>query len=181
VTVPVDGKCEECGYVYDTVSPSDAAVAMRSFARRYRAPLTRGLPDEELDEIVRRRPAPDVWSALEYACHVRDVFAIQRERLKRTLVEDKPVLEPMNRDGRVLDEHYNEQDRVEVADQLAANAEAMAKAIEGVNANDWTRVAIYPYPEPTERTALWLVRHTVHEGSHHLLDIGRVLRAVRGR
>jgi hypothetical protein len=176
-----DGTCAECGYVYETVSPSDAAVAMRSFARRYRAPLTRGLPDEDLDDIVRRRPAPDVWSALEYACHVRDVFLVQRERLVRTLVENAPVLEPMGREERVVDDRYNEQDREVVADQLAANAEAMAKTIEGVNADQWTRVAIYPYPQPTERTAVWLVRHTVHEGTHHLLDIGRVLRQVRGR
>ena len=174
-------QCDECGYVYDTVSPSDAIVAIRSFARRYRAPLTRGLPDEDLDEVVRRKPAPDVWSALEYACHVRDVFAVQRARIERALIEDTPTFERMNRDRRAVDERYNEQDRTVVADQLAANAEALASTLEGVTAADWTRTAIYPYPEPTERTLIWIARHAVHEGSHHLLDVGRVLRSVRGR
>lgn len=176
-----DGQCAECGLVYESVPPGDAVVAIRSFARRYRAPLSRGLADEDLDEVVRRKPAPDVWSALEYACHVRDVFLVQRLRIERALVEDAPVFEPMGRDERAVDDRYNEQDRDVVADALAVNAEALAVTLAGVDAGDWTRTAIYPFPQPTERTLLWVSRHTVHEGTHHLLDIGRVLRAVRGR
>jgi S-DNA-T family DNA segregation ATPase FtsK/SpoIIIE len=181
VTPAYDGQCEECGYVYETVSPGDAIVAIRSYARRYRAPLTRGLPDEDLDDVVRRKPAPDVWSALEYACHVRDVFAVQKSRIERMLVEDRPVFEPMRRDDTAVVLKYNEQDRDAVADAIAANAEALASTLETISPDDWTRTAIYPFPQPTERTLLWLTRHTVHEGTHHLLDIGRVLRMVRGR
>jgi hypothetical protein len=40
---------------------------------------------------------------------------------------------------------------------------------------------IYGYPEIAERPLSWVLVHTVHEGEHHLLDIGRVLRAARGR
>ena len=40
---------------------------------------------------------------------------------------------------------------------------------------------IYNFPERAERPLTWVVRHTVHEGEHHLLDIGRVLRAASGR
>ena len=43
----------------------------------------------------------DVWSALEYACHVRDVFLVQRDRLYTALVEDTPTFTPMYRDQRV--------------------------------------------------------------------------------
>ena len=34
----------------------------------------------------------------------------------------------------------------------------------------------YNYPSVAERPLTWVAVHTVHEGEHHLLDIGRVLR-----
>lgn len=66
----IDDRCEECGFDYDALAPADAPAAIRSFAKRYRAPLTRFLRGEDGDALVRRRPAPEVWSALEYAAPV---------------------------------------------------------------------------------------------------------------
>jgi len=172
--------CEECGFDGRSLSPADATTALRSFARRYRAPLTRFLPGEDGDAIVRRRPDASTWSALEYACHVRDVFEVYTERVRRTLVEDTPTFESMRRDERAQDDRYNEQDPATVAEQLAGNAERLAARLDDVDADDWERTAVNPYPEPAPRTLLWMARHVVHEGSHHLLDIGRVLRSVRG-
>jgi len=173
--------CDECGLDTDSLSPVDATTALRSFAKRYRAPLTRFLPAEDGDAIVRQRPDPSTWSALEYACHVRDVFDVYTTRVQRTLVEDTPTFESMERDERAQRDRYNEQDPGAVADQLAANAERLAEVLDGVDAGDWERTAVIPYPEPAPRTLLWVARHVVHEGSHHLLDIGRVLRSVRGK
>lgn len=39
---------------------------------------------------LRQRPAPSVWSPLEYACHVRDVFRRFDERMQRMVVEEDP-------------------------------------------------------------------------------------------
>jgi S-DNA-T family DNA segregation ATPase FtsK/SpoIIIE len=178
---PVDGVCDECGFDYDAVTDADVPGQLRAFGRRYRAPLTRGLPGEDLDAIVRTRPAPGVWSALEYACHVRDVLDVQRERVERAQAEDRPEYVPMGRDERVVDGRYNEQDPVAVVDSLAANAEAIAVTFEGLTTDGWRRTGLYQYPVPTERDMGWLGRHTVHEGHHHLLDIGRSLRSARGR
>jgi hypothetical protein len=44
--------------------------------------------------MLRTRPEEGVWSALEYACHVRDVFLVQRDRLYTALVEDTPTFTP---------------------------------------------------------------------------------------
>jgi S-DNA-T family DNA segregation ATPase FtsK/SpoIIIE len=143
--------------------------------------LTRFLPGEDGDAVVRERPDASTWSALEYACHVRDVFDVYTLRLQRTLVENTPTLESMGRDERAVRDRYNEQDPTTVADELASGAERLAGVVEGVDAADWERTAIHPYPEPAPRTLLWMARHVVHEGSHHLLDIGRVLRTVRAR
>ena len=160
---------------------ADAPDALRAFGKRYRIPLTRGLKGEDLDALVRAHPLEDTWSALEYACHVRDVLQIQRERLRRALVEDGYSPVPMGRDERVVEYRYNEQDPIAVADELAAAAEALASDIEAFAPADFERTMIYNYPERVERPLTWVVQHTVHEGEHHLLDIGRVQRAARGR
>jgi DinB family protein len=131
--------------------------------------------------VVRARPDPSTWSALEYACHVRDVFAVYTERVQRTLEEDTPTFESMERDERAQRDRYNEQDPAVVADQLADNAERLAGLLDGVDADAWARTAVTPYPEPAPRTLLEMARHAAHEGSHHLLDIGRGLRSVRGK
>jgi S-DNA-T family DNA segregation ATPase FtsK/SpoIIIE len=176
-----DGVCAECGFDYEGVADDEVVGKVRDLGRRYRAPLSRGLPGESLDELVRAHPQPGVWSALEYACHVRDVLAVQRLRVELALVEDVPTFAPMGREERVVDEGYNDQDPAVVLDELAANAEAAAAMFEAMNADQWARTGIYGYPEPTERDMRWIARHTIHEGHHHLLDVGRVLRASRGR
>jgi S-DNA-T family DNA segregation ATPase FtsK/SpoIIIE len=177
----VAAPCAECGFAADSISPADAPAAIRSFARRYRAPLTRFLPGEDGDALLRERPDASTWSALEYACHVRDVIDVYDGRVRRALVEDTPTFEPMGRDERAVRERYNEQDPLTVADDLATNAERLAATIESLGAEAWERTAVNQYPEPAPRTVLWMVRNVVHEASHHLLDIGRGLRVVRER
>jgi S-DNA-T family DNA segregation ATPase FtsK/SpoIIIE len=174
-------RCEECGFEAGSLAPADTVAALRALPRRYRAPLTRFLPGEDGDAVLRRKPDPSTWSALEYACHVRDVFAVYAERLERTLAEETPELESMRRDGRAVRDRYNEQQPAPVADQLTKNAEHLAAQLEHLTEADWERTAILSYPEPAPRTVLWMARRVAHEGNHHLLDIGRVLRTVRAR
>jgi hypothetical protein len=138
--------------------------------------LTRFLPGEDGDAVLRQRPAPGVWSALEYAAHVRDVFSWYDERVGRSLVEDRPTFEGPGPDARAEEGRYNEQDPLAVADELAANAEKLAATIEAVPEGGWDRVHVR---NGEERSVLFTARRAVHEGNHHLLDIGRVLRTVR--
>jgi len=60
-------RCEECGFVYAEVSPSDAAEKLRSFGRRYRAPMTRFLAGEDGDTMLREPYVPD-FAALFRRC-----------------------------------------------------------------------------------------------------------------
>ena len=168
--------CEECGFDYEALDPADAPAAIRSFAKRYRAPLTRFLRDEDGDALVRQRPAPAVWSALEYAAHVRDVFESYDRWIRQILVEDRPVLEGPGPDELVTLHRYNDDDPVAVADALAAHAEQLAATVEAVPADAWDRVG---RRREEERSVRLHARRAVHEGSHHLLDVGRGLRAVR--
>jgi hypothetical protein len=170
--------CEECGFSYESLAPAEIPAAIRSFAKRYRAPLTRFLPGEDGDALVRERPAPSTWSALEYAAHVRDVFSSYAGWITQTLTEDRPVLNGLAPDDLAAERRYNDDDPAAVAAALAANAERLAATVEAVPDDGWDRVGLR---RDRERSVLFSSRRAVHEGSHHLLDVGRSLRAVRDR
>ena len=168
-------RCDECGFDGDELSPADAIAALRRFPKRYRAPLTRLLPNED-GSVLRRRPDPDTWSALEYAAHVRDVFGAYASRVRRTLHEDRPTFDEPGPDELAEARRYNDDDPAAVASELEANVERLASTFEAVPDDGWERVGVR-YGE--ERSVLFTARRAVHEGNHHLLDIGRSLRAAR--
>jgi len=173
--------CDECKYTYASEDEASIPDQLRTLGTRYGAPLSRFLPGEDGPALLRSHPIPDGWSALEYACHVRDVLEVQRQRVAQTLAEDTPTYVPMGREERVVELAYNEQDPAEVVACIAANAEEIASAFEALSANEWARTGIYSYPEPAERSLVWLGQHTIHEAHHHLLDVGRTMRTARGR
>ncbi len=168
--------CEACGFVDVAVSMADAVAALRGFGRRYRAPLTRFLPGEDGDALLRARPAPEVWSALEYAAHVSEVFAWYDEWVRRSLVEDDPVIDAPTPDEAAEAGAYHERDPGDVVDAIVANAEALAATFEGVPEEAWSRCHVR---RGQPRSVLFTARRAVHEGGHHLLDIGRGMRALR--
>ena len=171
-----DSRCEECGFDYEALDPPDIPDSLRAFAKRYRAPLSRFLPGEDGDSVVRQRPAPEVWSALEYAAHVRDVFANYDRWIGQCLAEQGQVLEGPGPDELAAAGRYNEDDPAAVAEAVGANAERLAATVAAVPADGWDRAGVR---RGEERSVLLMARRAVHEGSHHLLDIGRGLRAVR--
>ena len=59
---------------------------------------------------VSRRPSPDTWSALEYGCHVRDVFRRFDERLHLMLSETDPQFANWDQDATAVEDDYAGQD-----------------------------------------------------------------------
>jgi hypothetical protein len=169
--------CPECGLDYDTISPHDTIVAIRSYPRRYREVLG-DLGDPARVEMVRRRPDPNTWSALEYTAHVRDILGYMAEAFLRILREDNPKIDFVDPDHRASADHYNEQDPEVVLEGLQTNAERAAAALEQATPDDWTRKATFPWGQ---RDLLAMARNAVHEGYHHLRDVEKVLQQVRGR
>jgi hypothetical protein len=171
--------CPECGLQYAPISPTDAIAAVRSFPRRYREALF-GFADDvdqDPDAVIRRRPDATTWSALEYACHVRDALDWTADAIRRTNREREPVIGAYDPDERAGVERHNEQDPDVVLEQLQRAAERLVVALRDVDANDWGRLGHFPWGD---RDLLTTARNAVHEGSHHLRDVDRVLRAVVG-
>lgn len=168
-------RCTECGFSYDALPRVRIAPSLRGLADQFRARLVGTGPD-----ALRRRPAPGVWSPLEYSAHVRDVLSVQRQRVLRALIHDAPTYEPMRRDERVVEQRDNESDPRAVAGQLVTAADQMAELLEGLTPEEWDRIGVYPWPERTVRDIGWIGRHTVHEQVHHLFDVARALQGQPG-
>jgi hypothetical protein len=167
-------RCEECGFEYDELPEAQIPRALRSLPAQYGTVLS-------IDAaLLQAHPIVGVWSVLEYACHVRDVFRVQRERVEKALVEDEPSFVPMGRDELVTTERYNEQDPVTVEQELTLAARDLATLFAGLGPDQLARTGIYNYPTREPRTVAWIGRHTVHEGRHHLRDIEHVLDAATG-
>ncbi|MPZ62381.1 MAG: DinB family protein [Propionibacteriales bacterium] len=131
------------------------------------------LNDDDADLRSRRQPA--VWSPLEYGCHVRDMFLVQRERVLAARRTPNPACELMGRDERVDHDGYADQDPSDVARQLTDASRLFVNVLNRLPANDWERTMIYVYPTPTGRSLHWVAVHTLHEVRHHLMDVRRQL------
>ncbi len=166
--------CPECGLDYDTISPQDALVAVRSFPRRYRALLATPGSLDGPDAVFRRRPDPSSFSALEHTAYVADFIDHLGTALRRVAVQENPSITLL--DG--ADRAYGDLERAEVLGWLELACAELASVIEGIGAEDWSRNGRLP---GGERSALTLARDGVHVGSHRLRDVQRVLNQVRGR
>ena len=161
-------RCDECGFTYATVATGDLPRRLEAAGPRFAAVLT-------AIENPRRRPAPSVWSPLEYTCHVRDVLRVQGERLTLALETDDPEFAPMGREERVMLDAYNAQNPQTVLTELTEAANGLAHAFGTLSTPQWNRTGVYNWPTVESRSVLWLGRHTIHEIEHHLLDL------IRGR
>lgn len=159
--------CAECGFTYDLAQSLTSPRAIQARIAETAAILV----DPTIDPRPRRHP--DVWSPLEYACHLRDMLLVQRERVLAARRTDCPDATPMGRNERVDHDGYATQNPADVARQLTDAALMLANVLTRLTPTDWTRTITYHYPETTDRTLRWVALHTLHEAHHHLLDIRR--------
>ncbi|HKR70815.1 MAG TPA: DinB family protein [Streptosporangiaceae bacterium] len=162
--------CDECGYDYESLSRAEILSATRALAREHDE-LLRAVPAGRLREHTR----PGSWSPLEYGCHVRDMLLVQHERVLLAQAEQMPRFASMRRDERAIEEAYNDQDPLVVADELTAAANSFAHVMSALDDAGWARSGVYPWPAPQVRTVEWIGRRTVHELAHHLFDNRRLL------
>lgn len=162
------------------LSPDDAAVAVRSFPRRFRALL---IPPSEGDERadpdeLGRRPGPDGHSAVEHLLAADGVLATADQVLERSrhageaaapaVVSDLGavwIADPGSPVGALLD-------------QLAGTAGRCADRIDAVPVDDWGRSLRIGDGDAT-RELLDVVRDAVDVTAAHLRAAERTIQAVR--
>lgn len=159
----IEQLCTDCGYDGSTVDVSRMADHVRDNAARWPALLAH--------PHARLRPTDDQWSALEYGCHVRDVFRLFDERLALMLVEDGPQFANWDQDVTAIEQRYDLQDPATVAGELVDAAEAHARRWETVGAEHWNRTG--HRSDGATFTIETFARYLLHDPVHHLDDVAR--------
>jgi hypothetical protein len=158
----LERRCPECGY--DPAAVDVAAIP--AMVHRNVAVWGEVLAGDD----VRRRPQPDVWSPLEYACHVRDVFVLFDRRLHLMLDEDDPTFANWDQDETALAERYWAQDPRVVAGELAAAGDTVAASFAAVDGAQWQRRG--RRSDGAVFTVESFGRYFVHDWVHHAWDVG---------
>ena len=153
--------CPECGFDARAVRSVEVKNRVYANASAWRRVLEQ--PD------VTRRPTPQVWSPLEYACHVRDVHRVFGERVQMMLAVDDPLFENWDQDVAAVQGAYRDQDPAAVATELVDAAAKVSRSYAGIEGPQWDR--------PGRRsngsvfTVDSLARYHLHDVEHHLHDV----------
>jgi DinB superfamily len=153
--------CPECGLDTRTIDRWEVSSKIRANAAGWQPVLTA--------PSVRRRPAPRTWSALEYGCHVRDVFSIFRTRLHLMLEHDNPMFPNWNQDETAVESRYAQQDPVVVARELLQAADVLAADFARLDDRQWLRPG--RRSDGARFTVDSFSRYLIHDPVHHLHDV----------
>jgi hypothetical protein len=169
----LDRACPECGFDARTVVPDQMGTMVRVNAAEWQRVLARGR-----DELT-ARPSDDRWSALEYACHVRDVFRLYDQRLALMLTEDDPDFVNWDQDVAAVADRYNEQDPALVAAAITEAAGPLADRFDSVQGDAWQRTG--NRSDGARFTVDSFARYLIHDPIHHLVDVERGFDALAAR
>jgi len=157
----LDRRCPECGLDTREITRSTVASTIRENAGAWRRVLS--------EPGARERRQPGVWSTLEYACHVRDVFGLFDERLTLMLTQDNPRYSNWNQDETAVSSRYAEQDPTQVAADLSAAAQTIAARFETVSGPQWERTGTRS--DGAVFTVDTFARYLLHDVLHHVHDV----------
>jgi hypothetical protein len=155
--------CPDCGFVASATERGGFGDAVRANAAAFADALS--------GPGATRRPTPDVWSATEYACHVRDVHTIFDQRVRSMLDRDEPTFPNWDQDETAVEQRYDLQDPGEVAPALLAAADQVAATYDAVPDGAWERRGLRS--NGSEFTVDSIARYHLHDVVHHLWDVTR--------
>jgi hypothetical protein len=155
--------CPECGFDSSSLPVDQIAPLLRTTAETWLDVLARS------PALLRRRPSDDRWSALEYGCHVRDVFVLFEQRLQLMLTRENPTFADWDQDRTAADDHYNDQDPATVASELRAAAAVLAASFASLDDASWHRRGARS--DGSHFTVDSFGRYMIHDPVHHIHDV----------
>ncbi|MGB8857866.1 MAG: DinB family protein [Ilumatobacteraceae bacterium] len=153
--------CPECGFDGRAFDPANARSAIEANSARWRQLLQH--PQAAV------RPDDSTWSAVEYACHVRDVFRLYLSRLEMMLRETGPTFPNWDQDETAIKQQYHRQNPVDVAGELHAAAGMLAARYATVYGDQWQRTGFRS--DGAAFTIDSFTRYMVHDPVHHVHDV----------
>jgi hypothetical protein len=155
-------ECPDCGFDAGRLDVASLPQLLRDHALAW-ADLLAG-------PAVTERPEPEVWSVLEYACHVRDVHRLFDERVALMLHEVDPEFANWDQDETAVAEDYYHQEPARVAVELVEAAGTVAGRYAAVSGEQWQRRG--RRGNGSEFTVESISRYHAHDVVHHAHDVG---------
>jgi len=129
----LDRSCPDCSFDASAIARHAVGAMLRTNVEAWYEVLSRG-------ELVRQRPPrrPDggvIWSALEYGCHVRDVYVLFDERLRLMLTQQDPTFLNWDQDATAIAKRYWEDDPMTVREALREAGHRLADVFDQVRDN----------------------------------------------
>jgi DinB superfamily len=164
-------ECDECGFDGEAWSPSDAVGAIGGLPAQWRQAVD-GLTEDD----VLRRPTDQIWSIAEYADHVREVLFGMRLLLETALTAPGTDLgaSPASR----FDEKPRRIEVTTALDGIENEADGLRGRLAGLSAREWEMNVKF---DGRVVDAQWIVRHAVHDATHHLDDVSRLRTSLTTR
>ncbi len=166
--------CGACGF--DGASYDDIALlgALRSLGSTWRALI------DTCGGALRVRPEPEVWSALEYVAHSRDVTALHAFGVEQALTAEEPRFPAV--EGEALIQSgamsYRDADPDQVVDTLEGEATRLALLADDAGTQTWSRGLTIGGSRMDVRR---LLEHALHDSLHHLIDVEEGLSVIHAR
>jgi hypothetical protein len=167
-------QCAACGFDGSEYEPSLLLEAIRDLGPRWRHLLL------DAGDELRLRPAPETWSALEYAAHSRDITALHVFGVEQALTIDEPKFPEIA--GAELVESasasYASQEPGAIGVEIDDQARKLADLGQASGPASWSRGITVGNSRSDVRL---LLEHALHDSQHHLVDVKNGLAIVRAR
>ncbi len=165
--------CAQCGFDGGRYNDAALTAAIRDLGPRWQQVLA------SAGSELRERPAPGVWSAIEYGAHTRDVTALHSWAVEQALSGSEPAIPPL--EAGLVDAAaatYADADPVEVGDAIATHTSRLASITEEADPAAWQHGFTIGDDRMDVRA---LLEHALHDSVHHLDDVDRGLAQLRAR
>jgi hypothetical protein len=162
----VEEICAGCHFDQSATPPREVPVALVSLAMDISDSI-RSIGGDGL----RRRPAPTVWSPVEYLGHLRESMAFHRWLIERALSEDNPHIPTVDPDDSVAQAEYIAAEHEELIAQFDRRIRRLCEALNSLDDADAARTLTLGH---RQIAVALIARSGWHECHHHLHDIRRI-------
>ncbi|MBA3356113.1 MAG: DinB family protein [Pyrinomonadaceae bacterium] len=116
-------------------------------------------------ELLTARPLAGKWTACEIIHHLADSESTSAHRLRKLLVEDRPLIQGYDQDQFAIRLKYNERDPDPALDAFRAARATTAQVLALMSDDDWQRAG--EHSESGRYTAeTWLTVYAEHAHNH---------------
>ncbi len=122
---------------------------------------------------LRKRPAPDKWSAAEIIAHLADVEIVQSWRVRSILGAPGLPIQAFDQDSWVVAGHYDKRDPRKSFEQFRVLRETNLALLKTLTSDQWTHSGMHSErgEESVERITSMLAGHDIN----HLEQVEKIL------